>query len=101
MKPEYKLCLTSLFSLEQNDEGSCSTAVGFIQVWSSVGLKPDVMLRLTSPASLQPPPTRRDGTRGPAPVPQPPPRRPPRRPLDASRGTPPQAGEVSLKKRHP
>jgi len=44
MKPEYKLYLTSLFSLEQNDEGSCSTAVGFIQVWSSVGLKPDVML---------------------------------------------------------
>jgi len=44
MKPEYKLYLTSLFSLEQNDEGSCSIAVGFIEVWSSVGLKPDVML---------------------------------------------------------
>jgi hypothetical protein len=37
MKPEYKLYMTNLFSLEQNDEGSCSTAVGFIQVWLSVG----------------------------------------------------------------
>ena len=49
-------------------------------------------VRLTSAASLQRPPTRRHGTRGPAPATQP----PPVRPLDASRGTPPQAGEVSL-----
>lgn len=44
MKPEYKLYMTSPFSLEQNDEGSCRTAVGFIQVSLSVGCEPDVML---------------------------------------------------------
>lgn len=39
MKPE--LHMTSTFSLEQNDECYCSTAVGFIQV---LAVKRDVML---------------------------------------------------------